>query len=688
MSPDNSIEPTTPTRRIVLEHGPPPDGPNTRRPKRRYPGWRKRISSLSGDQLLGAYEAEWLKGENPPLSWDDLERMLRDRSQGSWRPDMGQEVALHARRFRHVRQSLEPLRDSLLKTVTVSHTDLYLPIIMAIDTQHDLCRFYHDLFADAPASTKALGIGELVKETNRVDGRERTRQQIAALLDSTTLLEQEWEALVEATIKSEVYDWQPLPSLAPEAPATAITLLRRGSLSPRDLGPFFNGEPPQIPGPHKDQDPVVRKFRSLAQRASIPTRLTGAGLKPEEMARLETTWLHPILSALALDQFRRAFHHPMIEELFHFWAHEWPFPLQIAIQGMNDAQGMPTLGIPLIRLLHMRLLLDTPSLASSVKQPESSFLPEVMLHMLGREGVTYSPQLHLSPNSEKGWRRRWAESTGEALSSLFLEDALALDLTTLVRINETTAEETPDFMSRTFSGENIVFESKGATTWKTFCKSKRKAMKQLAKTGSTTVWQQNIGWKNANSKGRTFACCLFATTGEEAQPSQFHVEDPPFAFERLFHEGWEMSARRRHYTAVLQAAGLTQQATAFADGDTFESPSNFLAQKEIPLPDGTPAKFVGTQRNLSELAATIGFPGPPTGPACRVFTGLEADILHRLINRQTPPGRPYGIVSNRSDDSSRIPPFGFISSPRSRDFSKGVYSRLSNGSFLAIEIQE
>lgn len=619
------------------------------------------------------------------MRWADVMRILYDPRSNSCHCYCADELSGLVAQFPVVHKAVLQFRSQLHSLLKTKDAHTILQLFTALDHEHDIGNLRKNYFPIIPFRLRPSALHNAVHDFIGVYGREHARHEVIALWRKGDLAEEEKEVLVECSMGNYLFDWDTLPSLSSEAQIVARRLLQRGSLSLKNILPSPRLASP--PASAASTNPVPTKAQSLAQRTSVLVRLAGSGLQPSELARLQTNWLHPILSVVAFERLFRASDREMIDELFRFWEREWPFPFHLAFHSGGGGAGMFSLGIPLIRLLHMRLLLDTPSLASSLQQPESSLLPEVMLHMLGRECVNYSPELHLYPGSEKGWRRRWAESTGEALSSLFLEDALALDLTTLVRINETTAEETPDFMSRTFSGENIVFESKGATTWKAFCKSKRKAMKQLAKTGSTTLWQQNIGW-NANSKGRTFACCLFATTGEEAQPSQFHVEDPPFAFERLFHEGWELSARRRHYAAVLQAAGLIQQATALADGDAFEFPSNFLAQKEIPLPDGTPAKFVGTQRNLSELAATFGFPGLSTEHACRVFTGLEADLLHRLANRQTPPGRPYGLVSNRSDDSSRIPPFGFISSPRSPDFSKGVYSRLSNGSFLAIEIQE
>ena len=334
----------------------------------------------------------------------------------------------------------------------------------------------------------------------------------------------------------------------------------------------------------------------------------------------------------------------------------------------------------------MRLILETPSLSSSVSRPEDAFAPEVMLYMLRRDEVKYTPALYLMPDAERGWGRRWAESTGEALACLFLMDALPLELTTLRRIAETPNESTPDFQAMTFARESIVFESKGATSWSYFREGKRKALKQLNKTGALAGWQRELG-RRRSARGRAFACCLYVARGEEAEPSQFHVEDPPFAFDDFFHDGWENDARRQHYSAVLQAAGLFQEALAVAEGKPFEQNSD-VNQKALHLPDGKVADLVGTHRYLHELAGPLGIRDAEALRRCRIFTGIEKEVYDRLGKRDLPPAKPSGpqiAAESLNLKTSDIPPFGPMPSDGPSEKPGGVFSRMSNGSCLCVE---
>ncbi|MGD0650919.1 MAG: hypothetical protein ABSA97_07245 [Verrucomicrobiia bacterium] len=644
--------------------------------------WQKKTSGLSGKDLLASYKAEWVTGAKPPMEWEDLRRIISP--DGDIKPYVADELVDLVRHLPIAHQSVSSCREQLSNLLGTQDAHVIVDFFIALDDARDLWGFRQKYFRLIPFRLRGSALHNAIHKFIAAYGREHTRREVIELWRKGDLSEEEKEEVVECSIGNYLFDWNSLPSLAPEAGDIARTLLKRGSLSVEHLSPTrqaTHGSTP-VTAP----DPMVSKVQSLAEWAALPVRLTGSGLQSKELDRLQTTWLHPVLTALAFERFRRAVRHPMIEELLHMWAHEWPFPLHLTFQGINGGSGMPTLGVPLIRLLHMRLLLDTPSLASSLQQPESFLAPEIMLHLVRQEGVTYSPEMHLSPGSERGWRRRWAELTGEALSSLFLEDALALDLTTLMRIPETTNEETPDFLAHTFAGENIVFESKGATSWKTFGKSKRKALKQLAKAGNVTAWQQNVGW-TSKSKGRCFACCLFATTGAETQPSQFHVEDPPFAFESYFHEGWEKIARQRHYTAVLQAAGLHENASAVAQGQSFGDEPSVMEGKDIVLPDGTIASFVGTRRRLYDLAATLGIREAGSLRGCEIFMGIDVEVRRSLANRQFPPGQPYGALAKENVSGSKIPPFGFLPSQTRRE-EPGVYSRLSNGSFLAVELKD
>ena len=677
MSEQSSVDPQKPRKLLVKTGG-------NSGSQRRKIGWRDKIAGLRGGALFGAYETEWQQNHAPRLRWQDVDRMLHN-GPGSQNHYVARSLADWVKRSGRVRHSLDTLRPTIKAMVRSNDADLWLPLWLALESPAELHDLYRELVADLEAQARAYRVSLLIKELTALRGREQVRQEIAVLLLREQLLEEEMEALVEVSVEQHLFDWQTLPSLSPSAPTIALKLLQRGEISHRELGPFFAQPPPKSSG-QRDGPLIEEKARSLAQRVSIPMRLTGSGLDRVELARLQTTWLHPVFTAIASGLFRRAFRHPMLEEFFHFWAHEWPLPLALSFSPSGANGNFATLGVPLVRLLHMRLILDAPSLAASVTEPQEAFAPEVMLYLLRNDGVTYTPALHLLPNSERGWRRRWAEATGEALSCLFLMDALPLELTTLRRIRESSMESTPDFQAMTLAGEPIVFEAKGATTWSYFRESKRKALRQLNKMGPLAAWQRDLG-RNANARGRAFACGLFVTSGEEAEPSQFHVEDPPFGFDRFFHEAWERDARRQHYSAVLQAAGLFQEALAVADGKSFEPDSN-VNERALRLPDGKVANLVGTHRYLHDVAGPLGIRDQDSFRACRIFTGLEREIYRRLSRGDLPPAKSFGSLiteKDRSDDASDIPHFGLMPSDGPSEIPGGVFSRMANGSCLCVE---
>ena len=654
--------------------------------------WEETTAALNGGALFEAYEAKWQQGEFPHLDWSTIHRMLHVkgvREHGEWFAKCG-ELQDWIERSRQLADQVRPYLAELAKAATFHSVSDYLLLIQILDRTKPLPRLYKELSLTLPAKEKADCLQNVISGLARRYGREQTTREIRALFQLDTLLVEEREALVEASIETHCFNWQTLPSLSSSAANIALMLLQRGTISPRDLGQF-----PQDFGlfasGSRSSDPIAEKAHALSQQVSLPVRLTGAGLAPDELARLQANWLHPVFSAIALRQFRRGFPHPMLEDLLHFWDHEWPFPFSLSF-GPSVGGAMPNLGVPLIRLMHMRLILEAPSLASSVAQPQDALAPEVMLYLLRNDGVIYTPTLYLTPGSERGWRRRWAEITGEALSCLFLMDALPLDLTTLRRIPESNGENTPDFQAKTFDQELIVFESKGATNWESFRKSKRKALAQLNKTGHVAEWERKLA-AQTNRRGRSFACCLFATCGEQPEPSQFHVDDPFFAFDNLFNDGWEQVARRRHYTGVLQAAGLFQEAASLANGRRFEPNPN--RSREIPLGFGDQRVFVavGTERTLTDLAGPMGLLDTDSLRRYRIFQGIEQDVYQALASGELPPAKPFGPllnerISSESRDtppSSQIPPFGFIAERGPSERAGGVFSRMSNGSCLYVD---
>ena len=290
---------------------------------------------------------------------------------------------------------------------------------------------WQECITNLTSNERTSGVRSLVFEFVRVWGREYTRQGIAQLWPAARLLDEEREAILQAAVQQDLYEWQTLMLVGPDAQTIVNKLLARRQVQPEDLGPFFVSAPPLIQGQRPAPDWMKENIRSLGQQVIVPLRLGGCGLKEEELARLQLGALtHPFLALAAFDNYRRFFHHPILEELWHLWRHKWPAPLFLAFPGTSVHANLQTLGVPLIRLLHMRRLLDAPSLALSLAHPEAALVPEAILDMFWREGVAYAPEVRLTGGSDRGWRRRWAESTGEGLSCLFMEDALALDLST------------------------------------------------------------------------------------------------------------------------------------------------------------------------------------------------------------------------------------------------------------------
>lgn len=652
-----------------------------------YARWEKSAAKIAGGPpLFDAYHTEWRKGGCPPMDFNHLERMLFGHGTDTnthW-PCVGREIAELVRGLEIVRDTICPHRESLRNLARLGKIDGCLSILLALDDPSDVIAWLHELLPPTPTSHREYALRELIEEVARRSGREQMRQELPALWRSNHLLEEEKESLVRSSLRAGVFEWATLPLLAPEAQEIARRLVIRDDIEIRDLGMVDGELTPSIGGTTPCPDHVRQAVGSLLERVGILGNLAGARLKPDELLRLELSNAHPVLFLAALGRLRHRFPHPFFEEMFHFWRHDWPSSVFANISSLTIGPGARTLGIPLVRILHMRLVLDMPALAASIAQPEVSMVPEVLLHLLGREGVIYAPEVRLAAGSERGWRRRWVESTGEAMSAIFLEDALALDLTTLARIPESD-EETPDFQARTYPGEHIVFESKGATSWGTFRKSKRKALKQLHKTGAPRAWQQDLATRHGPT-GRSFACSFFAASDGDAESTQFHVEDPPFAFGHLFGEVWETNARRRHYAGVLQAAGMFEEATAIVQGQITESSASPAEHFRLELGPNVSKEFIGRYLRPAHVARVLGHPNPAAFSTLRVFSGIEADLLDVIRRKRFPSGRPFGFQNSNKQEASLIPPFGLLPDADTTR-PRGVYSRMADGAFLAIELE-
>jgi hypothetical protein len=266
---------------------------------------------------------------------------------------------------------------------------------------------------------------------------------------------------------------------------------------------------------------------------------------------------------------------------------------------------------------------------------------------------------------------------GEALASMILEDRVGLDLITLARIPE-ASEATPDFIAETADHARIVFEAKGSTDWKTHRDQRAKARRQLRKdVGSATSWA---------STSRAYASCFLGAREGTSNESLLHVEDPPFAFDALFEKGWREAAMRRHFAAVLGAAGLPQAAGAVLTGNRAQE----IPHDDLIVGAGERAvTFSGTYRSLAPVAEELGHPEPWIFQRIRMFTGIDSRSFTALIEGRFPLW-VTGISPDIDEDAAvpaflRLPSVAPLEEGENRE--GGVYSVLADGAILAFEVQ-
>ena len=342
--------------------------------------------------------------------------------------------------------------------------------------------------------------------------------------------------------------------------------------------------------------------------------------------------------------------------------------LTAALPAVNVVDESRATAFPLMRLLHLRMILEQPELQGALRWADRYIIPEVMLYVLGRDAVTYVPEIRVGAASDRRWRALWAESTAEAMSALVLEDRAALKLVTLSRIPETN-DPTPDFRALTVGRERVVYECKGATDFETHRRQKRRARVQLGKdAGSATSWAD---------EGHAYACCFFAAREGSSSTSRFSVEDPPFNFQELFGKERDVEAMRRHFAAVLAAADLRAAAGAALTGNgADEVPhEDFVVGDEKS--DGVSAAFAGTYRDLGQVAKELGHPRSELFAGLKMFAGIDAGSFAALVKGQL----PEWVWGN----SEEAPAFQRL--PLVGTTAKGVYSVLSDGAFLAFEMR-
>lgn len=426
---------------------------------------------------------------------------------------------------------------------------------------------------------------------------------------------------------------------------------------------------------------VASRFDTLFADVTLAADLRDACLTSDEYSRVAES---AQLTAPSWTAFARAlrrlqrFQHPMMDEFAEALTHF----VQAVPSPVMGVAGPSRLRFPILRLLHLQQILEAPRLSKVVKDPALVMVPDVVLYLMGRDDVLFQPELRVLRGSDRRWRARWVENAGEAVATMFLEDSVRLDLSTLARIPEKRGSLTPDFMAATTAGGKLVFESKGSSDWKTHLGQRKQALHQLGK----DYGESENSW---GSDGRTFACCLFAAQQGDERASLLHVDDPPFQFEDRFPEGWELHCRREHAIAMLEAARLFARADDVARQRRSVTDSNREAVFRLRGGDGPEGEsFLGTYLPVEEWARSLRHPHPRECERIRVFVGVQEELA-----RQFEQGKFLSLVPtpdamksvNPPAELDRGPRIGLLPGQESQGVARGMYSVLADGAFMAIE---
>lgn len=607
------------------------------------------------DALWAAYKVQWNASKSPPMDSEIFNFLFEN-------PEIAKEARHLAARSAEARETMRSgVAIQNLDAFLSVHFDQGLQLLCALLNPDELIELWRQrgrlqIVVDRCRSTSVL-VTMLVAGA----GRAMARSIIAGLWKDYDLLKEERETILTELDESGALSVDFIGQLGPDAEDLARRLAARG-----DLHQTYRVEPASAPVFQVSAE-VAGRLAALLETLGLETDLLEANLSTTEIERLKDGGCTSTLQSL-----RRRFPGEMVDELEKIARRD----------RATFLRGGSSFLIPLIRVLHMRLILEAPSLAPALARPEDSLVPEVLLYVLGRDAVDYVPELRIQAGVERRWRAKWAEITGEALSVLFLEEALGLDLPTLRRIPERNDRETPDFQASTLAGEPVVFESKGSTDFETHKRQRTKALGQVGKRGK--------GKRGANSwaePGRSYACCLFAAQQRAGESSLFYVADPPFAFRDLFGEGWDREARRRHYAAVAEAAGLFDLADFILRRGRLpeerREPETFLlGAGEV---EGT--QFTGTYTWLRDQARRLRHPRPEVFDRIRMFTGLSSNLFRQLTKGQIPGSFLLEESFSRNEPEQPFHPrSGALPDPEKPGIARGVFSVLSNGSCLAFEV--
>lgn len=624
------------------------------------------VASNDSSAIWAAYKDAWLADIAVPMSGEVFGDLFRDVT-----------VATEAQKLVLTSDTAQAMLAHTARTASIAIGDvdvrrLFIVALGGVDDALDEWEALRTLRSPDRKVDLAAGFTCLVLEDyGRQEGRARLAAACMAL--QSALLEEEIDRIILRLDSERALTGPFLRQLGHASEERGRLLLARGDIRPYETSSRF----PSIPAITGSAPSDVRaRVGALLHLVHLTTDVRDARLKTDEYNRINaSSGMPPWWSEKDMMRFIR--HHGHFEDL----------AVIAAPQRVSNGDTV-AFSFPLLRLLHMRLLLDTPSLSDSLAHPERSLVPEWMLHLLGREGVSYVPELRLARDSDRRWAARYVELSGEAVAVMFAEDVLRLELASLWRVPEDNREQRPDFGARTLDGERIVMETKGSRKWKKHLRQRQEALLQLRKKGSgsnAACWTENA---------RAFGCSLFAAEEGDKRSSLFHVQDPCFAFEHLFHEGWDEHARRRHYAGVLEAC------EDFALAEHLLRRNSNIEREESPLEsfflDSRETEDAGDHRHnrflvkrvlMDEWAHRLGHPRPQAFRDIRVCVGVAEDI-YRMLERGRVP-HPLEIKNSlRSDDNEgsvpRISDVGLLSSEGGG--ARGVYSILSDGACLAVEL--
>lgn len=639
-------------------------------------------AQMKGDiqETWSAFKQAWEGGAKIPMDTSTFAKLFYEGS-------ISKDAAKLIGRFREARSFLyeaamqvspEDLRD-------VDRQRVFLAVVEA----DDMVDRWRQVRNGLDPSGRRNFAGNIIEIISKQKGRERARQTLRELWNEF-VLEEEKESSLKELDKAGGLTTSLIHDLGPDAIELVKGMWHRGEL---DRLPYnIQSAPVRLTSKPNSDPAAIDRVSCLLQPLELLSDLRDACLRPNEFSRLS---LFSEVGNMEWEKYIETFARMMdragiaprsfIRKELRRSGFPWMFFPGSISQTKLDKQS--TLQFPLIRLLHLREILDAPELSSSRMHPERFMVPEVLLHIFDVEPVVYFPELRIGRESERRWRARWAESMGETMSTLFMEAALDIDLTLLERIPETPGEMTADFKTATKQGELIVYESKGSTDWETHRKQRRKALKQIGKSKSHT------GGRTGDSDGRAFACSFYGALQGAMRSTLFHVEDPPFGFDHLFDKGWEEQARRRHYAAVLQFL------------DQFELAENLLKPELEPeaiheqIPRTKPQQFrlqlggereegslyIGAYDDLGVMARRMGLRKPSAFEGWKLFRGIDERKFRDLVHGKLP--SPKNSDDHEEKSPPSVPSTGVIPSEK-RGRGRGVYSLLNNGAFFAIIVDK